>query len=385
MSLATLDRSGPAQSSGIRALSVARLRLSQFRNYASLDLRLGAEPVVLSGDNGAGKTNLLEALSLLTPGRGLRGARLPELGRDGGGPFTVEAAVEGRLGRSEIVTRVDGARRAVVVDDRPLRSQDELGGVFAAVWLVPSMDRLFLEGPAGRRRFLDRLVLGLFPDHARHVAAYERALRERSHLLREGGRDAAWLIALERRMVEAGVAVAAARARLVRDLDAALASAKLPFPHASLRIAGEVEGWLDDAPAVDVEERFAAALAAGRDGDGQSGGASTGPHRTDLIATDAWSGEPAERASTGRQKAMLASIVVAQARLRLQRVGELPVLLLDEVTAHLDWRRRRELLEVVMWLGAQAWMTGTEPDLFRVLRGQARFLTVSNGTLSHHD
>lgn len=385
MSSAALRRPGAVDEMGVRALAVARLRLRQFRNYESLELALTPAPVVLTGDNGAGKTNLLEAVSLLAPGRGLRGVRLAELDRHGGGAFGVEAAVDGRLGRSDIVTTADGARRQVLLDDKPLRSQHELGGVFAAVWLVPSMDRLFLEAPAGRRRFLDRLVLGLYPDHARHVATYDRALRERSHVLRDERSDPAWLSALERRIAEAGVAVAAARAQLVRDLDAALVEARLPFPRPSLRLDGEVEGWLDGAPAVDVEERFADALAAGRAADAASGGAATGPHRTDLVATDAWNGEPAERASTGRQKALLASIVVAQARLRRRRIGELPVLLLDEVTAHLDWRRRRELLEVVADLGAQTWMTGTDPDLFRVLRGQARFLTVHNGTLQHHE
>jgi DNA replication and repair protein RecF len=369
-----------------RSLAVRQIRLRDFRNYARLDLDAGMAPVVLTGENGAGKTNLLEAISLLAPGRGLRRARLGDLVRTGAaGGFRLEAEIEARDGPSEIVVWAEGERRMVEVDGRSLRSQNELGALTSLVWLVPMMDRLFLEGPAGRRRFLDRLVLAVQPDHARNVAAYERGLRERSTLLREGRHDPAWLVALERNLAEAGVAVAAARVELVRELDAALAAARLPFPHPTLAVHGEIEGWLGEAPAIEVEDRFAEALASGRRTDAGTGGAGTGPHRTELMAQDAWTGEPADRCSTGRQKAFLASIVVAQAQLRRAKWGDLPIVLLDEITAHLDWRRRRELFEALLALGAQCWMTGTEVNLFMGLRGQARFFTVADGTIADDD
>lgn len=369
-----------------RTLAVRELRLRNFRNYARLDLVTGSAPVVLTGENGAGKTNLLEAISLLAPGRGLRRARLADLIRTGAdGGFRLEAEIEGRDGLSEVVIWAEGERRMVEVDGGTLKSQNELGALTSLVWLVPTMDRLFLEGPSGRRRFMDRLVLTVQPDHARNVAAYERGLRERSVLLREGKHDPAWLAALERNLAEAGVAIAAARVELVRELDAALEAARLPFPHPSLAVDGDVERWLAEAPAVEVEDRFAEALAAGRRQDAGTGGAETGPHKSDLLARDAWTGEPAERCSTGRQKAFLASIVVAQAQLRRAKWRDLPIVLLDEVTAHLDWRRRRELFESLLGLGAQCWMTGTEANLFMGLRGRARFLTVVEGTIASHE
>ena len=373
------------QGLGAPSLSVGRLRLRNFRNYAALDLGTDPAPVVLTGENGAGKTNLLEALSLLTPGRGLRRARLPELDRTGNGPFAVEASLEGRLGGFDIATSAADGRRQVSVDDRLLRGHNDLADLVSLVWLTPAMDRLFQESPAGRRRFVDRLVLSIYPDHARQVGAFERAMRERSTLLRQDRHDPAWLKVLEQRIVEAGVAVAAARGELIRALGGRLAEAALPFPHPRLRLDGDVESWLDQMPALEVEARYAAILAAERHADALTGGASVGPHRTDLLAVDAWTGEPAATCSTGRQKALLASVIIAQARLRLERMGELPVLLLDELAAHLDWRRRRELLEVLLDLGAQTWMTGTDVDFFRGLRGRAQFIAVSNGTLVHHE
>ena len=371
--------------SGAPSLSIGRLRLRDFRNYVTLDLGVDPAPVVLTGENGAGKTNLLEALSLLTPGRGLRRARLPEFDRQGGSTFRVEAMLEGRLGGFDIATMVEDGRRQVSVDDRLLKGHNDLADLVSLVWLTPAMDRLFQESPAGRRRFLDRLVLAIYPDHARQVGAFERAMRERSHLLRQDRGDPAWLEALEHRIVEAGVAMAAARGELVRALGGRLAEAALPFPHPKLRLEGDLESWLEEMPAVEVEARFAATLRSGRPADAVSGGAGVGPHRTDLVAVDAWTGESAASCSTGRQKALLASVIIAQARLRLERTGELPILLLDELAAHLDWRRRRELLEVLLDLGAQAWMTGTDVDFFRGLRGRAQFLVVKNGTLVHHE
>jgi DNA replication and repair protein RecF len=379
----------PGAARGGGALAVRRLRLRDFRNYARLELELGPGPVLLVGENGAGKTNLLEAVSLLAPGRGLRRARPSELDRSGvAGPWRLEARVDGRHGPADVASTLaeDRERRAVEQDGAPLRSQNELADLLSVCWLTPAMDRLFLEGASGRRRFLDRLVLGIDPRHAARVSTYERLLRERSHLLRLGRHDPAWLRALERRIAEAGIAVAAARNELARDLGTALAEISPVFPRPRLAVEGEVEGWLASVPALEAEERLAEALARGRALDAGTGGAAAGPHRSDLAAFDAATGEPAPRCSTGRQKAFLVSVVLAQARLRRRRFGDLPVLLLDEVAAHLDQRRREQLLDSLDELGAQAWLTGTDEAFFaRLPRGRRRLLHVANGTLRQHD
>lgn len=382
-----LAREAGAMAEPARALSVRRLELWDFRNYRHLVLDAGPGPVVLHGENGAGKTNLLEAVSMLTPGRGLRRARLGELDRIGGAPWRLYAEVDGHQGRVDLDTARDASaeRRLVAADGQTLRSQNELGELVSMLWLTPAMDRLFTEGASGRRRFLDRLVLAIDPAHATRVAAFERSVRERSHLLRGGRHDATWLAAIERRIAEAGVAVAAARRTLVRDLDAELVGATHVFPRPRLALAGEVETWLESMPALAAEQRLAEALARERRSDALTGGAAVGPHRSDLVVTDSAGGEPAARCSTGRQKAFLISIVLAEAALRLRRHGDLPVLLLDEITAHLDARRRGELLESLVELGAQAWLTGTDAGLFSPLRKAARIFHVVNGALTPHE
>jgi DNA replication and repair protein RecF len=396
-------------------VAVARLTLTDFRNYRDARLVLGPEPVVLTGANGAGKTNLLEALSFLAPGRGLRGARLAEIDRreTAAEPMAAPAMSHGWAVAAVIATRhgslrigtgrdagarpadpaqaVGAEKRVVRIDGVPAKSQGELGERLGVVWLTPAMDRLFLEGPSGRRRFLDRLALALDPAHAAHVGAYEEALRERSRILRDGYSlnrppDRAWLAALEQVMAEQGVAVAAGRRDLIRLLDRACAEAEGPFPRARLTLSGVVEGWLDAMPALAAEAKLAAALAAGRREDAQSGGAAIGPHRSDLDVAlmdgRAANGTAGGLASTGEQKALLISIVLAYARLQRAVRGDAPLLLLDEVAAHLDAGRRAALFAALIKSESQAWITGTEPALFAPLRGQARFLSVRAGTLS---
>ncbi len=388
---------------GASAVWLARLTLSSFRSYAEAELETDGRPVVLTGANGAGKTNLLEAISYLVPGRGLRGARLSEVDRSisgsdpgaesasetGSRPWAVSAEVMTPEGPRQLGTGRDPAatgreRRLVKVDGSLVSSQQALGGVLGAVWLTPQMDRLFLEGAPGRRRFLDRLVLTFDPAHAGRVTAYEHALRERARILRDdnGSADPAWLTALEETMAERGIAVAAARRDMVGRLAAACAEAEGAFPRAGLGLVGDVEAWLAEAPALEAEDRFKAALEASRRQDAQTGGAALGPHRSDLAVRHLARRMPAAQCSTGEQKALLISIILAHARLVTLERGQAPLLLLDEIVAHLDAERRSTLFEALLALGAQAWMTGTDSGLFEDLGTAALLVTVRDSCLT---
>ncbi len=392
MSQAVSAVSLPAASAAERRAAVVRLSLTDFRCYARLRLDIEAQPVVLTGPNGAGKTNLLEALSFLSPGRGLRRARLAEIdrrerGADTAAPWAVAAVLESGRGRVNLGTGHEAAegksteRRVVRIDGHPARGQKDLAQYLSLVWLTPDMDRLFMEGSSSRRRFVDRLVYGFHPDHAGEVAAYETVMRERGRLLADGSADAAWLDALEDGMARHGVAIAAARAEVIRRLDSAAAERTGPFPVPRLVLTGEVDAWLGEMPAVAVEDRVRDALRAGRSHDAAQGGAACGAHRTDLLVTYVAKDRPARDCSTGEQKALLLSILLAMAReLRGER-GEAPLLLLDEVVAHLDGARRAALFDEICDLGAQAWLTGTDDELFAGLRGRARFFRVLDATV----
>jgi DNA replication and repair protein RecF len=368
----------PTATAAPARVAATRLALTAFRNYPALRLELAPTSCVLTGPNGAGKTNLLEALSLLAPGRGLRRAPLRELGRAGAGPFAVHGRFETPDGVVEVGTARDpeSERRLVHVDGVACTGPAALAEVTGAVWLTPAMDRLFVDGTASRRRLLDRLVQAGDPAYARQLALYEHLIRERARLLRDGRGEPVWLAGLEQRAASAGVAVAAARLEVTAELNARLREGHSPFPAAALRACGEVEDGLREHPALEVEDRFAQRLAASRDEDATAGGARHGPHRSDLAITDVALAEPAGRVSTGRQKALLVGLVLAECRLFRDRAGRLPLLLLDEVGAHLDRRRRGELASELCALGAQAWLTGTEPDGFEDLRGHAQFFRV---------
>jgi len=369
--------------------AVRRIALGDFRNYASLRLETDPRPVVLIGPNGAGKTNLLEAISLLAPGRGLRRARLGEMDRNGGGPWSVTARLESGAGAVEIRTAHvrDGERerRSVRIDGSDADSQAALAETVSVVWLTPAMDRLFQEGAGERRRFLDRLVLGADPSHAAQLARYAHVLRQRTKLLRAGRFDPAWLGGLERQAAAAGVAIAAARRQTVRALGAARIEPVAGFPTPEIALAGQIEDWLAELPALEVEERFAAALAEARRQDAETGTTAIGPHRSDLVVHERASGRPASECSTGQQKALLVSLVLAEARLRAAMGERQPLLLLDEVAAHLDATRRAALFEALHALGAQAWLTGTDGATFAPLGERAQFFLVQNATLQPHD
>ncbi len=380
--------------------AVRRLTLTDFRNYAALRLDLDGRPVVLSGANGAGKTNLLEAVSFLAPGRGLRRARLAEIGRrarpeDDMRPWAVAATLVTGAARVDIGTGLattadgDAGRRVVRIDGSDAPGQGALGEHLAVAWLTPEMDRLFSDAAAARRRFLDRLIYGLDGGHAARLGDYERAMRERGRLLRAGRAgapaDPAWLAALERNMAGLGVAIAAARRAYVDRLNAACAVGVGLFPAAGLTLRGEIGDWLDVTPALDVEDRCRARLAECRRIDAEAGRATFGIHRDDLACRHLGTGAPAERCSTGEQKALLISIVLANARLQALERGAAPLLLLDEVTAHLDAARREALFDEVSALGSQAWMTGTEDALFAPLGRRAERFRVADGAVTPID
>jgi len=373
------------------SLAVSRLTLSDFRCYSFLRLETDGRPVVLTGANGAGKTNILEALSFLAPGRGLRRAKLSEIARHGAGsePGAAPWAVAAQLDRDDDGPRELGTgreagseRRLVRIDGHPARSQSKLSDVLSVLWLTPAMDRLFLEGATGRRRFLDRLVLSFDPAHGSRASAYEHAMRERSRLLREGRFDPSWIALLEQDMARHGAAMAVVRAETVRRLNAACRAGIGPFPAAVLGLVGVIdEAFLETGPD-GLEEWFKGQLAACRRRDAEAGGATIGPHRSDLLVRHGTKDLPAEHCSTGEQKAVLVAIVLGQARERAAERGQAPILLLDEIAAHLDQTRRAALFDELCALGAQSWMTGTEESLFADLGARGQFFRVDDAVVA---
>ena len=367
---------------------ISKLTLTNFRNYAALAIDLAPGAVVFSGDNGAGKTNLLEAISFLTPGRGLRRAPYADVAREGGdGGFALHARLDGPDGQVEIGTGIsvgegDGGRR-VRINGATARSAEDMLEWLRVVWLTPAMDALFTGPAADRRRFLDRLVLAIDPGHGQRALDYEKAMRSRNRLLTDGSRDDRWFEAIETQMAETGVAIAAARAELVRLLAAMIDRLPDtgPFPQADISLSGDLEAEVSSAPAVDVEERFRRALAGGRDRDRAAGRTLEGPHRSDLLVRHRTKAMPAELCSTGEQKALLVGIVLSHARLTGEMSGMTPILLLDEIAAHLDGGRRAALFSILEELNCQAFMTGTDAALFSSLKGRAQFLTVDHGTV----
>lgn len=404
VSLAQTHEALPGVHGGQTALAVTGLCLTAYRNYPSLRIETDARPVVLTGANGAGKTNLLEALSYLGPGRGLRGARLADVDHRGianqesqrgiasqdsplGTPWAVAATLAAAAGPFNVGTGRDGAsqtaRRIVRIDGRPVAGPAALAEQVSVLWLTPAQDRLFLDRPNARRRYLDKLVAALVPGHARRLSEYERSLRERARLLKDGGADPDWLSALERTMAETGIAIAAERRQGAANLSHAAAEGIGPFPAARVRAAGDAEDWLAEGPALAAEERLAAALKSGRPRDAELGGASAGPHRSDMVVEHTARALPAAELSTGEQKTLLLSIVLAAARLQAATRGFAPLLLLDEVTAHLDSVHRNGLFTEIAALGAQAWLTGTDPGLFAPLAQDACFFALVDGRIDN--
>ncbi len=353
-------------------LAVTELRLSHFRSHKAARLETDGRPIALYGPNGAGKTNVLEAVSLLSPGRGLRRAAIEDMAR---APenlgWKISAVMESLSEVHEIATWAEGdANRRVEIDGKPA-PQLALGKISRIVWLVPVMDRLWLEGAGERRRFLDRMVMSFIPGHADVTLAYEKAMRERNRLLKDQVRDASWFDALETQMAIAGGAISANRAEVLERIIAVQDPDSL-FPVADLSL---VSG--DEMPPEQTTETLREALAEGRPRDMAAGRSLTGPHRADLLAVYAAKGVEAKNCSTGEQKALLVSLILANARALAEDFGAPPILLLDEVAAHLDADRRAALYDEICALGAQAWMTGTGPELFDALEDRAQYIEVS--------
>ena len=371
---------------------LSRLKLDHFRNYQQADLAIHAGQLVILGDNGAGKTNLLEAVSLLAPGRGMRRAKTEHLAYRANGfesacdiadnddadrlDWAVAATLENEDGNVQIGTGVPPLAKQ---GNRIMRlegmtvSQADLGGHLTVSWLTPQMDGIFLDSPAARRRFLDRLVIAFDPAHIGRMSRYEKALRQRAHLLTEQRGDDSWFSALESVLAETAVAVTAARQSLIKALNREAAGGWFGFPGTELLLGGDTENWLSDMPALAVEDQLMLAARAARlNGDL----AMPGPHASEFQALHLASQVPANRASTGQQKAMLIAVILAHARLQDRRLGRVPVMLFDDVAAHLDAKRRGALFDAVQSLGGQCWYSGTDEGQFKELLKTAQLVKI---------
>jgi DNA replication and repair protein RecF len=369
---------------------ILKLTLNNFRNYHAASLETGAKTIVLVGPNGAGKTNLIEAISFFAPGRGLRRANLDEVAfGEGDGSWAAAAEIEGALGLATLGTGIerpleDGATilRKCRIDREPVGSAAAFADHLRVVWLVPAMDTLFVGAPSERRRFLDRLALAVDAEHGSRVNALERSLRSRNRLLEEARPDTHWLDAVEHETAELAVAVAGQRVETVSRLDGVLASRKgSAFPPAEIALDGWMEKLIPEHPAIEIEERYRAVLRDNRARDAAAGRTSDGPHLTDLKVTYAHKGIAAADASTGEQKALLIGLVLAHGRLIAEMTGFAPILLLDEIVAHLDPTRRAALHVELAQLGGQVWMTGADPALFAEVGDDVMIINVASGRL----
>ena len=371
---------------------LSRLKLDHFRNYQQADLAIHSGQLVILGDNGAGKTNLLEAVSLLAPGRGMRRAKTEHLAYRASGfdtscdiadnddadqlDWAVAATLENEDGNVQIGTGVPPSAKQ---GNRIMRlegmtvSQADLGSHLTVSWLTPQMDGIFLDSPAARRRFLDRLVIAFDPAHIGRMSRYEKALRQRAHLLTEQRGDDSWFSALESVLAETAVAVTAARQSLIKALNQEASRGWFGFPGAELLLGGDTENWLSDMPALAVEDQLMLAARTARlNGDL----AMPGPHASEFQALHLASQVPANRASTGQQKAMLIAVILAHARLQDRRLGRVPVMLFDDVAAHLDAKRRGAFFDAVQSLGGQCWYSGTDDGQFKELSKTAQFVKI---------
>ena len=373
------------------SVHVEQLKLTTFRNYETAAIEVEPSHVVLTGENGAGKTNILEALSFLSPGRGMRRAAYDTVAMAGGtGAWTVFAKLCGPHGETSIGTGLQEtahgveSQRRVHVNGVLAKSSEALLEYSRILWLTPSMDGLFTGPAADRRRFLDRMVLAVDPGHGRRVKDFEKSMRARNKLLAEDYPDPAWLDATEAQLAELGVAVASARHELSNLLSAVIVKNNdpaSPFPDARISLSGSLEAEIGEVAASDLELEYSQRLKDSRRIDARAGRTLEGPHRSDLIVHHRPKSMPAALCSTGEQKALLTGLVLAHAKLVGEMAGFSPILLLDEIAAHLDEGRRSALYDMIDALGCQAWMTGTDRELFKALDNRANFLSVEDGSV----
>ncbi len=373
---------------GIKQISISSLSLSNFRNYESVRIEVSPAPIVLTGANGAGKTNILEAVSLLTAGRGLRRAKLSEIENiNAYGNWAIAANINGRYGEVKIGTGRDSNnddidKRIVKIDGKVTRGQAELSRHISLIWLTPQMEQLFTEGASAGRKFLDRLVFSFDSEHAARINEYDYHMRERNKLLQYGRADAGWLDTLEQKMAGCAAAIATARLSTCEHVNHTIAASPLSFPKGTVKVSGLVEDLISSgSSAIEAENSLKNALEAGRNHDAAAGRTMAGTHRSELLVTHTGKNMPAESCSTGEQKALMLSIILAQARSGAIWHGVVPIILLDEVPGHLDATRRLELFEEICDIGAQTWMTGTEAHLFTGLNEKAQFFKVENGKI----
>ncbi len=371
-----------------RAFSLSRLILTNFRNYKNVRLDIDSRPIIITGHNGSGKTNILEAVSLLSPGKGLRKIKLNEADRmdssEASNLWAIAAFI--KYGEEEIQlgtareTTFDNNKRVVKIDGNIIKNQAELTRAFSVMWLTPQMDGLFIGSSSDRRKFFDRLVYNFDPEHASRVYSYEYTMRERARLLKER-RDPSWISVLENKMAEQAVAIAAARIDTISFIQKAILSSETAFPKAILAIEGQVEKMIENNSALQAEEGVRQKLFESRRHDAESGRTNFGTHRSDFLATHAEKNMPAELCSTGEQKALLLSIILAEAKAKAIWKNSVPVLLLDEVVSHLDEKKREFLFSYLIEIGSQFWLTGTDVDLFSELKNQAQFFTVDDARI----
>jgi DNA replication and repair protein RecF len=367
-----------------KSLWLSKLMVTNFRNYSQAQIKVHAPAVVLTGQNGVGKTNLLEAVSLLAPGRGMRRGRRehwPNIA-SGKANWAVSGTLESHYGSiqigSGIASEAAPAGRVMRIEGQTV-SQMEVGEYITVSWLAPHMDGIFVDSPGARRKFLDRLVIAFDPAHIGRMVRYEKALRQRSRLLAEDSSDTVWLKSVEAILAETAVAVTAARQTLIQDLNHEAEKGWLGFPGVRLDLTGDTEEWLGEMPAVQVEDKLMAAAQAARLAGNMI---MPGPHCSDLQAVHLTSQTPAYLASTGQQKAILIAVVLAHARMQERRLGRAPIMLLDDVVAHLDAERRGSLFEAVGLLGGQCWCSGSDEQQFDSLIGKAQFIKVKSSQLS---
>ncbi|PIR32217.1 MAG: DNA replication/repair protein RecF [Alphaproteobacteria bacterium CG11_big_fil_rev_8_21_14_0_20_44_7] len=358
---------------------LTKITLTNFRNYGSSRLEFGNLFTIITGHNGAGKTNLLEAISLLSPGRGLRSANLADIKKHGQN----EWSVVGEVGGYKIATglEIGRERRTVKIDSEKQSGANMLAEYVSCIWLTPQMDNIFLESNSERRRFFDRIIYNFDPEHASRVAVYENTMRERLKLLKDGINDRRWLAALEQRMAEYGIAIAAARNEVIAYLQNSLDKAKTSFPRPQITMMGVYENMLHESSALSCEESFVEKLKNSRDEDARNGRTNHGVHKTDFAVTHTEKNMPANLCSTGEQKALLLSITLGLARLLRERKNRTPILLLDEVVAHLDENRRKELFDELENLKTQSFLTGTENALFTGLLGNSEYVKLENSNV----